>query len=68
MGNIGSATDMAIFWVELSDEEILEPLVALNHQGAEEEQRGIIRYLRPEFQNPQGQSQKQIGSTAKFPP
>jgi hypothetical protein len=38
--------------VDLSDEEILERLVALNHERAEEERRGIIRYLRPEFQNP----------------
>jgi hypothetical protein len=46
--------------VDLSDEEILERLVALNHERADEERRGIIRYLRPEFQNPQGQTQKQI--------
>ena len=36
----------------LTDEEILERLVALNHERAEEESRGIIRWLRPEFQNP----------------
>ncbi len=34
----------------LSDEEILERLVALNHQRAEEEKRGHIRWLRPDFQ------------------
>lgn len=45
---------------DLSDEEILERLVALNHERAEEEKRGLIRWLRPEFQNPQGQSQQQI--------
>ncbi|MEO8196909.1 MAG: DNA methyltransferase, partial [Thermoanaerobaculia bacterium] len=38
----------------LTDEEILERLVALNHERAEEEKRGLIRWLRPEFQNPQG--------------
>ncbi len=27
---------------------------ALNHERAEEEKRGLIRWLRPEFQNPQG--------------
>jgi hypothetical protein len=43
-----------------TDEEILERLVALNHERAEEEKRGLIRWLRPEFQNPQGQSQQQI--------
>ena len=36
----------------LSDEEILERLVALNAERAAEEQRGLIRWLRPEFQNP----------------
>jgi hypothetical protein len=39
----------------LTDEEILERLVALNHERAEEEKRGLIRWLRPEFQNPQGE-------------
>ncbi len=38
----------------LTDEEILERLVALNHERAEEEKRGLVRWLRPEFQNPQG--------------
>jgi restriction-modification enzyme MmeI-like protein len=51
--------DTAVFeaygWpTTLTDEEILERLVALNHERAEEEKRGIIRWLRPEFQNPQG--------------
>jgi hypothetical protein len=36
----------------LSDEEIVERLVALNAERAAEEQRGLIRWLRPEFQNP----------------
>ncbi|MBK5260659.1 MAG: class I SAM-dependent DNA methyltransferase, partial [Thermoanaerobaculia bacterium] len=39
---------------DLTDEQILERLVALNAQRAEEEKRGIIRWLRPEFQNPAG--------------
>lgn len=34
--------------------EYIERLVALNHERAEEEKRGIIRWLRPEFQNPSG--------------
>ena len=37
----------------LSDEEILERLVALNHERAAAEAAGKIRWLRPEFQNPQ---------------
>ncbi len=39
---------------DLNDEEILERLVALNHERAAEEAQGNIRWLRPEFQNPQG--------------
>jgi hypothetical protein len=39
---------------DLSDEQILERLVALNAERAAEERRGLIRWLRPEFQNPQG--------------
>ena len=37
---------------DLSDEEILEKLVALNRERAEEERRGLVRWLRPEFQAP----------------
>ena len=36
----------------LSDEEVLERLVALNHERAAEEAAGKIRWLRPEFQYP----------------
>ncbi|MEI8319236.1 MAG: DNA methyltransferase [Planctomycetia bacterium] len=51
--------DAAVFeaygWpVTLSDEEILERLVALNHERADEEKRGLVRWLRPEFQNRAG--------------
>ncbi|MDQ3283526.1 MAG: class I SAM-dependent DNA methyltransferase, partial [Acidobacteriota bacterium] len=51
--------DAAVFdayeWpYNLSDEEVLERLVALNAERAEEERRGIVRWLRPEFQNPAG--------------
>lgn len=35
------------------DEAILERLVALNAERAAEEARGMVRWLRPEFQNPQ---------------
>ncbi|MBK9090808.1 MAG: hypothetical protein IPL90_17910 [Holophagales bacterium] len=38
----------------LTDEEILQRLVALNAERADEERRGFIRWLRPEFQNPGG--------------
>jgi hypothetical protein len=38
------------------DETLLERLVALNSERAEEEKQGLIRWLRPEYQNPQGMS------------
>jgi len=38
--------------VDLSDKDILTRLVALNKERAAEEARGLIRYLRPEFQDP----------------
>ena len=36
----------------MSDEEILERVVALNKERAAEEARGVIRWLRPDYQNP----------------
>ncbi len=36
----------------LSDEEILARLVALNAERAEEEARGLVRWLRPDYQRP----------------
>jgi hypothetical protein len=46
----------------LSDDEILERLVDLNHERAAEEKRGLVRWLRPEFQNKvQNQSQNEAG-------
>jgi hypothetical protein len=52
---LDAAVAEAYGWpVDLPDEEILARLVALNHERAEEEKRGLIRWLRPEFQNPGG--------------
>ncbi len=34
------------------DDSLLERLVALNAERAAEEKKGLIRWLRPEFQNP----------------
>ena len=39
---------------DLTDEQILERLVALNAERTEEERKGLIRWLRPELQNPSG--------------
>ncbi len=38
---------------EVTDDQILERLVALNAERAEEEGRGIVRWLRPELQRSQ---------------
>jgi hypothetical protein len=43
---------------DISDEEILERLVELNAQRAEEEANGHIRWLRPDFQNPAVQAEQ----------
>ncbi|MBW4483002.1 MAG: class I SAM-dependent DNA methyltransferase [Tildeniella torsiva UHER 1998/13D] len=37
---------------DITDEQILENLVVLNAQRAEEERNGLIRWLRPEYQAP----------------
>jgi len=39
---------------DLSDKEILQKLVGLNAERVAEEARGIIRWLRPDYQNPEG--------------
>jgi len=36
--------------VDLSDEEILARVVALNKERVEEERRGVVHWLRPDFQ------------------
>ncbi len=41
---------------DLTDEQLLERLVALNAERVEEERRGVIRWLRPEYQNPKGKA------------
>lgn len=39
---------------DLSEDDILHRLVALNHARAAEEAAGHIRWLRPDYQNPAG--------------
>lgn len=46
----------------LTDDEIVERVVALNIQRAAEERGGKVRWLRPEFQNPAGTSQRAFAS------
>lgn len=38
--------------IDLSDEEILSRLVALSKERAAEEKRGLVRWLRPDYQIP----------------
>lgn len=55
---------------DLSDEETLERLVALNQERAAEEAQGLVRWLRPEYQNPEGSAHTQrgfAGMEAKVP-
>lgn len=48
---IDAAVAEAYGWpADLSDEEILSRLVALNKERAEEEKRGLVRWLRPDYQ------------------
>jgi hypothetical protein len=41
---------------DLPDAEILQRLVDLNHERAAEEARGLVRWLRPDYQNPAGRT------------
>ena len=38
--------------VKRTNDQLLEKLVAFNHQRAAEEKAGTIKYLRPEYQSP----------------
>ena len=54
---IDAAVAAAYGWpVDLPDAEILQNLVDLNHTRATEEARGLVRWLRPDYQNPEGQA------------
>jgi hypothetical protein len=45
------------------EDELLTRLVALNHERAAEEKRGLIRYLRPDYQNPTSAASQPIQTT-----
>ncbi len=64
---IDAAVAEAYGWpVDLSDEEILFRLVALNKERAAEEAAGHIRWLRPDYQNPQGKQAQAKGAQAQL--
>jgi hypothetical protein len=49
--DLDAAVFAAYAWPgDVRDEQILERLVALNAERAKEEKRGLVRWLRPEFQ------------------
>ena len=52
--NAESVTTFATLDQDAWENELLERLVALNHERAAEEKAGRIRWLRPDFQNPDG--------------
>ena len=57
MKHLHDQIDAAVFdaygWPrDLADEEILARLVALNQERRAEEARGLVRWLRPEYQAP----------------
>jgi hypothetical protein len=67
--DLDAAVAEAYGWhADLSDEEILTRLVALNAERAAEEAQGVIRYLRPEYQNPSSVSASQSGLSLSAPP
>jgi len=49
----------------LTDEQLLERLVALNKERAEEEEAGLVRWLRPSFQAPDKVEQKSLTKASK---
>lgn len=62
---IDAAVAEAYGWpADLSDDEILHRLVDLNRERAAEEARGLIRWLRPDYQNPAGKKAAAKGEQA----
>lgn len=59
---IDTAVAEAYGWpADLSDDEILYRLVDLNHERAAEEAYGLVRWLRPDYQNPGGRKEVAAG-------
>jgi hypothetical protein len=63
--DLDAAVAEAYGWpADLADEEILQRLVDLNAERAAEEARGLVRWLRPDFQQP---SQKAVQPALDLP-
>jgi hypothetical protein len=55
---LDAAVAAAYGWpADLTDEQILERLLALNLERAAEERNGHVRWLRPDYQNPDGETE-----------
>jgi hypothetical protein len=52
----------------LTDAEILERLVALNAERVKEEASGLVRWLRPDYQNPAGAQPQQTTLAVEVEP
>ena len=64
--DIDAAVAAAYGWAwPLTDAEILEKVVALNAARAAEEAQGIVRWLRPEYQQPRAESGELRAGSAK---
>ncbi len=62
--DLDAAVAEAYGWsAELGEQEILGLLLALNAERAREEAKGTTRWLRPEFQNPEGVTQSPLEGT-----
>jgi hypothetical protein len=62
---IDAAVAEAYGWpADLTEDQILHRLVALNRERAAEEASGLIRWLRPEYQNPGGHAGAKTEQTA----
>lgn len=60
---IDTAVAEAYGWsADLSDDDILHRLVDLNRARAMEEAQGTVRWLRPEYQNPEGHAAQAKGT------
>ncbi|MEX1115234.1 MAG: hypothetical protein WEB53_08285, partial [Akkermansiaceae bacterium] len=46
-----------------AERRLVDRLVALNHERAAEEKRGLIRYLRPDYQNPSSAAPQPVQTT-----
>lgn len=69
---IDAAVAGAYGWpADLGEEEVLARLAALNRQRAQEEARGIVRWLRPDYQRPRfgtpGKAGEQIEAALPTP-